>query len=52
MARAKESAMTIKNKLLTTIVSMGILIDLSVVFSVYQQYFTGDRYNEIIENDI
>ena len=52
MARAKKSAMTIKNKLLTTIVSMGILIVLSVVFSVYQQYFTGDRYNEIIENDI
>ncbi len=52
MARAKKSAMTIKNKLLTTIISMGILIVLSVAFSVYQQHYIGDRYNAVIEDDV
>lgn len=48
MARAKKSSMTIKAKLLTTIVSMGLLIICSVVFSIYQQRMIAASYDHII----
>lgn len=49
MARAKKSSMTIKNKLVGTIVSMGLLIIVSVIFSIYQQSMMAESYEKIID---
>ncbi len=52
MARVKKSSMSIKNKLVGTIVSMGLLIIVSVIFSIYQQDMMAASYNRIIDIDV
>lgn len=52
MARAKKTSMTIKNKLVGTIVSMGLLIVISVIYSIYQQNAMSANYEKIINVNV
>lgn len=52
MARAKKTSMTIKNKLVCTIISLVALIVGGVTFSIYQQKMIAESYDKIIQIDV